>query len=189
MKLFRNGVTQLLQQFQHVQTPVELSQAIGGDKFVAENALQGALEDMLNESTLRLFLDFLLSSASSLDDNFNGSDLELEAPKVSMSRSVCRAFLAQAFLGNIALDPVKDRKAGVWYHSCYGLNFDTMFWSDANWRPVAVEKIKCLVQYFLSTHVLDTDNAHNNEVFFSRISVPGVSSLGGHDVTERNSIE
>ena len=188
MKVFRIGGLQLQQQFRDVRAPVEFAQGIGGNKFVEHSALLRALEDMLDEQSLRPFSDSLVRSASSLRDDFSVTDLDLEAPEVSMTRDVCRAFLAQTFLGNLAMDPVQDLKHGVWHHSCYGLNFDAMFWSDSNMRPVAVQKIKCLIQYFLSTINLDTESAHNVEVFFSRLSVPDVSSLDWNTPFERERI-
>ncbi len=143
---------------------------------MGESSLVGALEGMLDESEVRPFLESLLSSASSLDDNYSDTDLYLEAPKISMTRSVCRAFLAQAFLGNLALDPVQSLKPPdrAFYT---GLNFDSMFWSDRNKRPVAVEKIKCLIQYFQATQEIEADKYKHHEVHFTRISVPDVSSL------------
>ncbi|KAI2490950.1 hypothetical protein MHU86_23609 [Fragilaria crotonensis] len=92
-----------------------------------------------------------------------------------MTRSVCRAFLAQVFLGNLAVDPVRFLKPPD--PDFTGLNFDPMFWSDSNERPVAVEKIKCLIQYFQATQEVEPDKDKHDEIRFSRMSVPDVSSL------------
>jgi Poly (ADP-ribose) glycohydrolase (PARG) len=167
MKLFQKGGLQLCQHFQHVGTPLEFAQQVGETNFVPGTALQYALESMLDESLFQPFLESLLSSATNLDDNFDAnSDLNLEAAHVVFQRGMCRGFLAQTFLGNLAVDPVKHLKP--WGS---GLDFNPMFWSSSS---VAVEKTKCLIQYFLSTNDLQD---HDDDVHFERMSVPDASLL------------
>lgn len=174
MQLFEKGGLQLRQQFQHVGTPLEFAQQVGQTNFIPGTALQHALESMLDESSFDPFLESLLHSATSIDEETSIAitDFHLEAADVVFKRGVCRGFLAQTFLGNLAVDPVKHLKPS-YVDTCSGLDFSHMFWSSS---LGAVEKVKCLIQYFLSTIDIQRDD-DNDQVQFERITVPDASVL------------
>jgi hypothetical protein len=184
---FQKGALELRQQFQHVGTPLEFAQQVGESHFIPGTALQHALESMLDESLLHPFLESLLSSATNIDDErWNAvANLPLEASDVVVKRGACRGLLAQTFLGNLAVDPVTHLKPS---HQYSGLDFNPIFWSSG---LVAVEKIKCLIQYFLSTKDLqqdDDDDDNNNHVQFERITVPDVSALQWDNLVDKTRV-
>jgi len=68
----------------------------------------------------------------------------VEPTQIACSMQFCRSILANAFLGNIVKDPVRDRKEHVG-----GLNFYSMF--SQMLSSGGMHKVKCLIQYLITT--------------------------------------
>eukprot|EP00978_Attheya_sp_CCMP212_P009289 scaffold21965_cov55-Attheya_sp.AAC.2 len=131
-----------------------------GDLVIQDTALYQALSVMLttprktgwadqkNECMIAL-INSLIDSATDILDEKKDLALPVEPDHWEVSRAYCRSWLAQAFLCNLVGDPVAQLKpSGV--ESSSGLNFGPLFW-DTGHTGIAVEKCKCLVNYFLQT--------------------------------------
>jgi len=118
------------------------------------------LNDATKDDTPMRFTDFvdsLLDSAAyelelaereypKGDENqgFRDYFAPVEPTQIACSMQFCRSILANAFLGNIVKDPVRDRKEHVG-----GLNFYSMF--SGTRGEMGMHKVKCLIQYLITT--------------------------------------
>jgi len=146
----------------------------------------------VNKDLFSRFLDSILESALSIHDHANnkysGEDYRNnfcpnEPKYMECSISWIRGILANAFLGNINQDPVRNRKE----HGG-GLNLLSFFRSPGN---IGVQKICCLIQYFISSdprilnpgmvtdddedkmydNYMDLSNPRQRKVVFQKISL------------------
>jgi Poly (ADP-ribose) glycohydrolase (PARG) len=132
----------------------------------SQTALYCALQSFFGENpcALSAFVKSLVDSAAQVlvEVSLNKHIFTPEPARCEFTRSFCRGVLANAMLGNMGQDVMAKNKPR---YQTGGLHHTEMFGSTSR---AAVEKVKCFVQYFVTTQ--NPCDSMDEVVTFYRIS-------------------